>query len=73
MEVLLARLFLVLSVKEFAEACGRVGGAATGRQLLQVQLELQQKLCAVERSLRSLCRQKQLGHIPSSASKLDSS
>ncbi|KAL8273001.1 hypothetical protein Esti_003054 [Eimeria stiedai] len=46
-----------VTVKEFAEACSRVGGACTGRQLLQVQLELQQKLCAIERSVRSLCRQ----------------
>ncbi|XP_026192148.1 uncharacterized protein LOC34618816 [Cyclospora cayetanensis] len=60
-----------VTVKEFAQACSRVAGSATGRQLLQVQLELQQKLCVIERSLRSICRQKQLRH-NSSTSKLDS-
>ncbi|KAL8440615.1 hypothetical protein Efla_003283 [Eimeria flavescens] len=62
-----------VTVKEFAEACGRVGGAATGRQLLQVQLELQQKLCAVERNLRILCRQKSPRQIYSATSKRESS
>lgn len=47
-----------LTVKEFAEACGRVGSAATGRQLLQVQLDLQQKLSGIERSLKTLVRQR---------------
>ncbi|CDJ50533.1 hypothetical protein, conserved [Eimeria brunetti] len=43
-----------VTVKEFAEACSRVVGSATGRQLLQVQLEIQQKLCALEQCIRSL-------------------
>lgn len=64
---------VVIAVKEFAEACSRVVGSATGRQLLQVQLEIQQKLCAVEQCLRSLTRQKNIRHSYSTTSKLDSS
>ncbi|CDJ28813.1 Chromosome I, complete genome, related [Eimeria mitis] len=60
-----------VTVKEFAEACSRVVGSATGRQLLQVQLELQQKLCALEQCIRSLTRQKQFRNSCSTMSKLD--
>ncbi|CDI86592.1 hypothetical protein, conserved [Eimeria praecox] len=60
-----------VTVKEFAEACSRVVGSATGRQLLQVQLELQQKLCALEQCIRSLSRPKQFRNNYSTTSKLD--
>ncbi|KFG29632.1 transporter, cation channel family protein [Toxoplasma gondii RUB] len=45
-----------ITVKEFAESCGRVCGTSTGRQLLQMQIDLHQKLNRVEKRVRRLTR-----------------
>ncbi|PFH31507.1 transporter, cation channel family protein [Besnoitia besnoiti] len=45
-----------ITVKEFAESCNRVCGTSTGRQLLQMQIDLHQKLNRVERRVRRLAK-----------------
>ncbi|PHJ23892.1 cation channel family protein [Cystoisospora suis] len=45
-----------ITVKEFAESCNRVCGSSTGRQLLQMQIDLHQKLSRMEKRVRRLAR-----------------